>query len=271
MKSYSFKNFSKNYWLLYVGLIVILIVAVVLFCYIFRGELHDISAWASMISGIITYIGSSILGIFVFYHSWVQVVRQNESEDICVSFNVAGIPHGECYSTYCEDLICKNYPRTISKFRSKESKSSEEITHYIQVKIANLNHTLPMTAVFEDVFYLSDTNEIVPTNPVKIRSAVDPYKPIDYKDDSTFFVGVPIEVFEQRRFKKYGFISCFVLIKLENPKSHVKYAVIHYLSGKSWRVSSVLYTEAQYSAFKKNPEKTFGGLIIFINLQRIIL
>ena len=256
-RTYSFEEFSKKFWLLYVGLTIILVIAVALFCFIFFDELYDVSAWASMISGIITYIGSSILGIFVFYHSWVQVIRQNESEDICASFNVRGNDQDGGYSTYQEELICKKYPRSFFKHKAGEKESSSEISQYIQVTIANLNHTLPMTIEFKDVFYLSNTNEIVCAKPIKVRCAVDPYKPIDYKDDTSFFVGVPNEVFEQNRFKKNNFVSCFVVVRLENPKSRVKYGILHYLAGKTWMTSTNLYSEKQYNSLKQRS----GGII----------
>lgn len=68
--SYIFKNFFKKYWWLILILILIPIIAIVSFCIAFRKELHEISAWASMIAGIATYIGTIILSLFVFYNSW---------------------------------------------------------------------------------------------------------------------------------------------------------------------------------------------------------
>ena len=65
-----------------------------------------------MIAGIISYIGSSIFGVFVFYHSWVQVVRQDELEDISVIVSATG-NEATSLALYQEDIVKTQYPLVV--------------------------------------------------------------------------------------------------------------------------------------------------------------
>ena len=199
----SFKTFSKKFWKLFLCLFLILIGGVSIFCLIFFENLNDISAWASMIAGIISYIGSSILGIFVFYHSWVQVIRQDELEDISVLISASGCEHSPLF-LFDEDSIRKQYPHVVSRHLSVETQTKFEINSFFKVTMTNCNYFLPIQLEITELYYLDDNDEFKKIYPIKIRSKVDLAVPLDYKEKTELLIGIPKEVFLLNRYKDHS-------------------------------------------------------------------
>lgn len=255
----SFKVFSQKFKLLYIVLTLILVFGIAIFCLIFWNGLDDISAWASMIAGIITYIGSSILGIFVFYHSWVQCVRQDELEDISVVVSVKGNETNSLF-LFQEDTVAKQYPLVVSRMKSFETETKYDITQFIKITLANYNYFLPIEIEFTNIYYLNDNNEFVNIRPIKTRSAVDLTAPIDFKEKSEFLIGVPHEVFLEKRFIDHSTYYISASLKIKNPKSNIRYCVVNVLGGKTFRTTIGMFTEKE----KHVLEKKYGS-IVFLN------
>ena len=255
----SFKVFSKKFKLLYIVLTLILVFGIFIFCLIFWDRLYDISAWASMIAGIISYIGSSILGIFVFYHSWVQCVRQDELEDISVVVSAKGNETDSLF-LFQEDTSKKQYPLVVSRMKAFETETKYDITKFIKITLANYNYFLPIEIEFTNLHYLNDNNEFVNIRPIKTRSVVDLTVPIDFKEKTEFLVGVPNEVFLERRFVDHSIYYVSVSLKIKNPKSNMRYCTINVLGGNTFRTTIGIFTEEE----KDLLEKKYGS-IVFLN------
>ena len=251
-----FMAFSKNFKYLYIVLISILVLGIFIFCLIFWNCLNDVSAWASMIAGIISYIGSSILGVFVFYHSWVQVVRQDELEDISVIVSATG-NEATSLALYQEDIVKTQYPLVVSRMASLKTQSKYDVTNFIKINLTNCNYFLPIEIEISDIHYLNDNNEFTNIYPIKTRSNVDLALPISFKEKAEFFIGVPNEVFLENRFLDHGVYVVSVSLKFKNPKSNIRYGVIKVIGGKSFRTSIGLFDEKQ----KKAIEKKYGTIL----------
>ena len=251
-----FKAFSKNFKYLYIVLISILVLGIFIFCLIFWNCLNDVSAWASMIAGIISYMGSSILGIFVFYHSWVQVKRQDELEDISVIVSATG-NDATSLALYQEDIIKTKYPRVVSRMVSTRTQSKYDVTNYIKINLTNCNYFLPIELEISDMHYLNDNNEFINIYPIKTRSNVDLTLPICFKEKTEFLIGIPNEVFLENRFLDHSVYVVSISLKFKNPKDNIRYGVIKFIGGKSFRTSIGLFNEKQ----KKDIEKKYGTLL----------
>lgn len=251
-----FKAFSKSFKYLYIVLISILVLGIFIFCLIFWNCLNDVSAWASMIAGIISYMGSSILGIFVFYHSWVQVKRQDELEDISVIVSATG-NDATSLALYQEDIIKTKYPRVVSRMVSTKTQSKYDVTNYIKINLTNCNYFLPIELEISDMHYLNDNNEFINIYPIKTRSNVDLTLPICFKEKTEFLIGIPNEVFLENRFLDHSVYVVSISLKFKNPKDNIRYGVIKFIGGKSFRTSIGLFNEKQ----KKDIEKKYGTLL----------
>lgn len=251
-----FKAFSKNFKYLYIVLISILVLGIFIFCLIFWNCLNEVSAWASMIAGIISYMGSSILGIFVFYHSWVQVKRQDELEDISVIVSATG-NDATSLALYQEDIIKTKYPRVVSRMVSTKTQSKYDVTNYIKINLTNCNYFLPIELEISDMHYLNDNNEFINICPIKTRSNVDLTLPICFKEKTEFLIGIPNEVFLENRFLDHSVYVVSISLKFKNPKDNIRYGVIKFIGGKSFRTSIGLFNEKQ----KKDIEKKYGTLL----------
>lgn len=251
-----FKVFSKKFKYFYIVLTLILVIGIFTFCLIFWNCLNDVSTWASMVAGIISYIGSSILGIFVFYQSWVQVKRQDELEDICVVVSATG-DDATSLSLYQENIIKTRYPRVVSRMASLKTQSKYDVTNYIKINLINCNYFLPMELEISDIHYLNDNNEFINIYPIKTRSNVDLALPISFKEKVEFFIGIPNEVFLEKRFLDHSVYVVSVSLKFKNPKDNIRYGVIDFIGGKSFRTSIRLLNEKE----KKAIEKKYGTLL----------
>lgn len=253
----SIKAFNKAFWPLYLCLILLMLFGIAIFCVIFRGRLNDISAWASIIAGIISYIGSSILGIFVFYHSWIQVMQQKRTDDISVMFSLSSCEQNDSLTTFQEDSIRKKYPHVSSRYLANGRKSKTEITQFAKLMLTNCNCFLPIQLEITNLYYLDDDNVFVSIHPIKTRSIDDLSIPIDYKNKAEIFIGIPNEVFLEKRYIKHNVFVFSIVFKLTNPKSTVRYGFITLMGGKSWRTTSGLFSQEQKDLY----EKQYGSII----------
>lgn len=197
-----------------------------------------------MIAGIISYIGSSILGIFVFYHSWVQVIRQDELEDISVLISASGCEHSPLF-LFDEDSIRKQYPHVVSRHLSVETQTKFEINSFFKVTLTNCNYFLPIQLEITELYYLDDNDEFKKIYPIKIRSKVDLAVPLDYKEKTELLIGIPKEVFLLNRYKDHSVFYISACCKINNPKSNIRYGVINIIGGKCFRSSIGIFTEDQ--------------------------
>ncbi len=87
LKSLTVSEFIKNNRILIVILVAVLLVSLAVFIFVFWNNLGDVGAWGSIVAGVFTYLGSSFLGVVVFYNTQCQQ-RQKEIEDqIVVEIN----------------------------------------------------------------------------------------------------------------------------------------------------------------------------------------
>ena len=77
LKKLTVKEFLKNNLVIVLFLTVLLVVSLAVFIIVFWEKLYDAGAWGSLVAGLFTYIGSSFLGLVVFYNTQSEQ-RQKE-------------------------------------------------------------------------------------------------------------------------------------------------------------------------------------------------
>ena len=156
MEYTSFREFSKKFWWLYLSLVTILLISVSIFCIVFRKELCDISAWASMIAGIATYIGSSFLGVVVFYNSWIQVQIQEKSNEVRLFIEQYADFNDNYFVPFEEESIDKAIGIYSYKVATKSAKELQGVEfNYLQLVITNLTNTMPIDIKIEGLYFVN--------------------------------------------------------------------------------------------------------------------
>ena len=76
---YSYKNFFEEYKCLHfilIGVLLLILATAFVMVIIFSNKfkdftlIKDFGGWATLISGLLVYIGSTFLGLIVFFNSW---------------------------------------------------------------------------------------------------------------------------------------------------------------------------------------------------------
>ena len=76
----SFKYFFREYRWLFLAAILIPLICISLYCIIYYDINLDAAVWATIISALISYIGTVAWGIFIYYDSW-QRKKEQEYRD----------------------------------------------------------------------------------------------------------------------------------------------------------------------------------------------
>jgi len=241
----SFFGFArKDRWLM-LALACLLIIPVGIFCRIFKKDLNDVSAWASMIAGIATYLGSTLLGVFVFYNSWVQTEISKKLDDIDVIFHADFYMRDGNVSPFRKDEIDESiedcYPRTFNgRFET------EDFT-YVKFEIINNNFYTPVKVSIEGIYYLNAEQNIEQCNETEICSNYHENVIIDHKTNVVSYYGVPKSILQEDYYKTYNWTNCIFLFKTVNTKGAVKYYIEDFWFAKNvWGNPRVL-TETQYN------------------------
>ena len=248
--SISFTDFLKKYWWLIAGLCLLLIIPVAVFCFVFSNDLDNASAWASMIAGVATYLGSAFLGVLVFYNSWVQNELNKQLDDIDVIFDANFCMRDGCWSPFKKEEIDENikncYPKTFNgRFEVRDFT-------YVGFEITNNNFYTPITVSIEGIYYLNDEQKIEKCKQTEIHSNFLETKIIDYKTSVMSYYGVPASILKDDYYKTYNWTNCMFVFRVANTKGAIKYYVKDFWFAKSILGYPRVLTESQY---KNNLEK----------------
>ena len=243
----SFRKFSKVFWWLYVILVMILLLSVTIFCVVFRNVLYDVSAWASMIAGIATYIGSAFLGIVVFYNSWVQVKIQEKNDEMVFDLMPGATFENGFFLPFLEEEIEKK--KYIHSFKAC-SKTTAELNnlefHYLLLTITNLTSAMPSHIKVEGLYFVNPQNCVEKVKQYSVISDFSFDSMLDYKQTATVYIGAPSKMFARDYYTRHKYFNCFVVFKASNPKGQVQYHIMDYVLGETLGISKKVLSEKQY-------------------------
>ena len=245
-KKVSFLTFTQKYWWLILGLILLLILPVSIFCLVFWDCLNDVSAWASMIAGIATYLGSAFLGVLVFYNSWVQTEFNKKLDNIDVIFNADFTMRDGNVSPYKKEEIDESIKNCYSKTFTGDF-TIKDFT-YIGFKIINNNFYTPVTVSIEGIYYLDEEQKIEKCPQTEICSNSLETMIIDYKTKVESYYGVPKSILQIDYYETYKWANCIFLFKVINTKGEIKYYVKEFWFAKNVMGNTRVLTQSQYDS-----------------------
>ena len=265
MRYTSFRKFSETFWWLYAILAMVLLISVIIFCVVFKNELFDISAWASMIAGIATYIGSSFLGIVVFYNAWVQVKIQEKNDEMLLDLQPGVTIENGFFIPLLEGEIDKKKHIYSFKICSGSTKELENLDfHYLQLTMTNMTYTMPSHIKVEGLYFVNSQNRVERIRQYSVVSDFNFDSMIDYKQTTTIYIGASSKMFTRDYYTRHKYFNCFVVLKVSNPKGQVQYHIVDYVLGKTFGQSKKMLSEKQYS----DRCKKYGGPIVLTQYNK---
>ncbi len=253
-KKLTVKEFVKNNWLLIVALVALLLISLVVYIIVFWGDgLNDAGAWGSLVAGIFTYIGSSFLGIVVFYNTQSQQ-RQKEIEDqinVKVKCLSSYNPQTNWFIPYTSEIIDKSiYRYYFFHFGSMPVGASLEIQenklNYLFFSVTNLNNHIPIYIEPLSIHTFDNNKSLQDIGGFSLYSDMPTGNPIDYKQTLNCYLGVNNSIISTEYYKNKRFLFCYILIKIK-ANNQTLYAILSYTFGKSFGTSEPVYlTEEEY-------------------------
>ena len=157
MKENYVKAFLKKFWWVPLSLTLLLLISLGIYLYVFQTKLFDASAWASLVSGIFTYIGSSFLGVVVFYHSWLQTQITNKLEEVDLIIQSGLLQIDGQWCPFSE----KDLQSVVGDYYSHRYGSGYSGAYsYLKFEIINNNIYAPINVQFVEVFFLNEKGNI---------------------------------------------------------------------------------------------------------------
>ena len=209
---------------------------IIVFSIVFRNKLSDTGAWGSIIAGIFTYIGSSFLGLLVFYNT-LSMQRIKELEDkICIDIDILAdedIKNG-FFVPYSEDKIDKNDFKYHHYSGENNRFSKAEFTrfNYVFFSVQNTNDHIPVR-VNPISLYSVNNNRLIKSEINSVFSDMEYKTYLEFKQTKQAYFGVPNDILNNEYFKYHKYHICYLVLDCVSVKGEKLYYIVEYIFGKS--------------------------------------
>lgn len=246
------KTFFQKYWPFLLALTALPVGGVFAFCH-FLSPGNDASAWSSMIAGLFTYIGSTVLAIIVFYHSYKieEKHERNEALRFIVESDTAYDSDGKCIP-FSNATIGDNYTQVFQHFDGKVGKQTLEDYSYVQILITNLNKDYPLKIKIMDVYRVNESREIVRCDNYGVKANEDVDLPLDFKDKLKMYIGIQNDFLKLDYYKANEKAQVFICFEMSDGLGKVTYFIkeTSWVNG-SYALNHWQYTEREYERLIK--------------------
>lgn len=237
IKKLTVKEYVKSHWLLIVSLIAILIISLTVFAIVFWDRLNDVGAWGSVIAGIFTYLGSSFLGLVVFYNTLSQQ-REREIEDqIMVEINYYLDPDkrmdtGFFVPSTDDEINKEQFTSHHTKYHKSLDECDPNQMRYLYYEVTNRNTHVPIYVEPVSIYVLSG-KKLVDAEYYSYYSDTNDNDAIDYKQKKRCYIGTNKKLLKDDYFLSDNFQLCYVAIRISSIKGQVLYASFEYFMGST--------------------------------------
>lgn len=246
MNNISFKYFAKHHSWLFLVVVLMPILCVGIYCALFW-KCIDESIVATIVMGIISYIGTVAWGIFIYYKSWVdKEIQEYKNRPIIESKVLLSSKGSQSFRLYekseVEDsLNVRILYHGLEQFNNTNIKYALiEITNYGTTILSNLKIEFVVVKKWKNV-KIQEYNNYV--------NSVDFAKTLLNKDKWELFVAIDESLIETN---DKGVPEIIIALKFNNNFIDTYYNIITLqIVGKgSYLAPSVIYTEEDYEKVK---------------------
>ncbi|MBO5066809.1 MAG: hypothetical protein J6C62_00220 [Clostridia bacterium] len=261
---YSYKYFYKEYKLLHIILVAVLLVTLVVVivcfsqCFTNFQILCEFSGWASLIAGIMTYLGSSFLGLLVFYNSWQRQKMEDANNKIIVNVD------NKCSIDYSGNFVPYKLDQLPVKFGcwgaiSTNKFDGNKTCDYIEFIITNYNE-VPMFTKLIGVYYLNK-KELEQISYVDFKAIKKDEQPLGFREENRYFIGVNRKVYDGN-FKRLVYV--FRFYNLKHDEQYCLYLLN--MSQQSMNPLPIYISKDEYYKSMKEKNNPFGSYEDFMKL-----
>lgn len=237
----SFKDFFIEHLWLFVVCVLLPIVVVDLFCYFQNYDLEQGSV-ATIVIGVITYIGTILWGMFIYYKSWVdkkiQIYKDRPLVDISVRLSHRNSPNIQMYEKKEVEELLNNELVYVGTQKT-------EMCKYILVTITNYGASLLSDITLCNVILTKGFKVIKPANNGYISSA-NPPKTIMYKDKWEMYVAVDKSKFNELG---EGNKNVVIILQFKQNITNIFYAIVtvSIIGSDAYGMLDEIYTDCDYA------------------------
>ena len=238
---YSFKSFFKRNWWLLSILVFILILSLVFFGLIIINDFNNVGAWASMIAGVLTYLGATVFSMFLYYKSWqTQRIEENRRKlKLDVMFTQA-----------CNDENITESNETETRFLIGESIFKYKESYNYEIRYKNYSKT-DIKDVDNLAMYLFNGNHYEEIETDRTDTG-DPAFPMQFKE--ALILCYKIKTSRLREILKSGtnpILYCFDIITDDFLCEYVRVNIFQFIDFCSEKEMSLTGGEFSSSQFNK--------------------
>lgn len=238
-KPLTVKEFAKNNWIMLCILVFVFITSLAIFLIVFWNELYDVGAWGSLVAGIFTYLGSTFLGVVVFYNTQSQQ-RQKEIEDQ-IFVDIIGDTSYDKKSGYSipytdEEIDKEVFYLLTRQWHNTPDGCDENNMSYLYYQVTNRNTHVPVYV--EPISILVHDGKKTQNARFNLYySNTNDFDAVDYKQTKKCYIGSKKELLMPDYYKKNKNLKYYLIIKLSSRKGEVLYATLEYYMGKTLSMS----------------------------------
>ena len=226
------KTFFQKYWVIILVLTVLPVGGLFTFCH-FLSPGNDAGAWSSMIAGLFTYIGSTVLAIIVFYHTYIVEQKHENNESMRFSVYTRSKLDGDCLVPYSSEDIDNNYKYSGVLFFKKIAPQNIDDYVYVKTRIYNYNKEYPLTVKIQGIHYIDASGQINSCEFYAIKSTEEINLPIDFKEKRDMLIGLPIKIIDKDLYKKQKYFIAFISYEFTDGLGKKEYVIEEVRLGKN--------------------------------------
>lgn len=134
----SFRRFSEKYWWLFLIAVLVPCFLIGGYCLVYHKSSLDQTIWATIISSIVSYIGTIAWGVFIFYDSWQRRIEQEYRERPILSVKATLSDKGPLfYQMYEKQEVEEKLNFQVEIHGIKQTQQKLHEVKYVHVSITN--------------------------------------------------------------------------------------------------------------------------------------
>ena len=220
-----FLIFSRKHIVLYVTAVVTLVLPLCILLAVFTNffrdasRIKDFSAWGSIVAGIFTYIGATVLGIVSYYNTWLNQYR---IERLDYSINSFVFYNGKLANFFDLEDFPPEEKKYYYELLEKNGECFEEKSYeFKRLSVKNFNNIYPMKIEIIKVELSVDGAPFSDcTHDIGIVANFDFLHGIEYKVDNVLLVGINEELLRYRLDNEnWHYYSLNLFFKMSNSRN----------------------------------------------------
>lgn len=222
----SFKRFSKEYWCLFLIALFVPLFSIGGYCFIYRKSCLDETIWATIISGVVSYVGTIAWGIFIFYDSWQRRIEQDYKNRPIVRIH-ADLSDREPYNyqMYDRSEVSCMLKEQVGIYDHTNSYDKSHVIKYIRVVITNFGQLILSDLSLIDVNIVKDKTKSKQGN-YGFLSFPGLAQTLSYKEEWSIFVAIDETLFNKLP-EGYKNIEIYLKFKYDILSTYIAKLVIH--------------------------------------------